>query len=261
MFPPWFATGQQHFRKNDNTKDNTPIIRISHTDRAVEGQLVTLDASRSLDPDGEPIKFSWKKISPDDLDVHISNGNSPIASFIAPPVKIDVSVSIEHLTIDENGNKDTALIHITISKKQIEVKKDQIDKPKIKSQELTSIKREPNPQTRSEPEQPQLSNQLSKSPNIVDKKIKVNAGKDIEVANGTLVKLRGSISSNSDSKQIKLSWTQKKGPHVDLSSNVVLNPTFRAPDVQQDERIQFEFGDSDQNGHTVSDSIDVFVHA
>ena len=48
LVSPWFATGQQHFRKNDNTKDNTPIIRISHTDRAVEGQLVTLDASRKL---------------------------------------------------------------------------------------------------------------------------------------------------------------------------------------------------------------------
>ena len=68
---------------------------------------------------------------------------------------------------------------MTISKKQIEVKKDQIDKPKIKSQRI-KFKREPNPQTRSEPRAAQLSESKSKSPNIVDKKIKVNAGKDIE---------------------------------------------------------------------------------
>ena len=48
LVSPWSATGQQDFHKNDNTKDNTPIIRISHTNRAVEGQLVTLDASKSL---------------------------------------------------------------------------------------------------------------------------------------------------------------------------------------------------------------------
>ena len=92
----------------------------------------------------------------------------------------------------------------------------------------------------SDSKQAGLNDNPSKSRSVADNKIEVNAGKNLEVASGTVVTLHGKILTNVDSKQIKIAWTQKKGPSIHLSSNDILDPHFIAPHVEKNEKIVFE---------------------
>jgi hypothetical protein len=268
-----FALGD--LSTNNTKSNNAPHILILHNDRAFAGQLITLDASKSFDPDRDPIKFSWKKISPDGFDIKLLNHDSAVASFVAPPVKTKVTVLFELSISDSNGNTNTDQFPIIISKNTVEnkkqeqqvkgestsvMKKDQADKPKTKSPVLSSIDRKPVSKNQPDSKQDQLIENSSKSPILGNNnKIKVNAGKNAKVASGNIVTLHGMIVSNADSKQIKLSWTQKKGPLIQLSSNHVLDPIFIAPNVKKNERIELELVASDQNGVLDSDSMNVIV--
>ena len=71
--------------------------------------------------------------------------------------------------------------------------------------------------------------------------------------------MHGTILSNLDSKQIKLSWTQKKGPLIQLSSSHVLDPHFVAPNVKQRERVEMMLVASDQNGILDSDNLNIVI--
>ena len=48
--------------RNKSKSNNAPHIVLSHKDRASGDELVTLDASKSFDPDGDRIKFELEKI-------------------------------------------------------------------------------------------------------------------------------------------------------------------------------------------------------
>ena len=259
-----------------NKNSNGPVIVISHNVQAIEGQLVPLDASKSFDPDGDPLKFSWEKISPDDTKVNLLDDRSPVASFVVPPLKSKVVILFEVSIFDGDGNTDTDQIHVIASnkvdsdKKQAQLirgesepvnKKDQADKERTKSSVLSSTDGKLKSQGRTDSKQASLSEHSRRSPSFADNKIKVNAGDDMEVAGGTIVKLNGKLLPKFDSKQIKLSWTQKKGPRIELSSSDVLNPLFITPNVQRNERIQFELHASDQNGLVDNDFMNVIVLA
>ena len=61
LIPLFHASGLD---TNDTKNNQPPVILLSHNVRAIEGQLVSLDASKSFDPDGDPLRFNWEKISP-----------------------------------------------------------------------------------------------------------------------------------------------------------------------------------------------------
>lgn len=276
LIPLSHASGLGDLNSDVTKNNNGPVIVISHNVRAIEGQLVPLDASKSFDPDGDPLKFSWEKISPDDTKVNLLDDKSPVASFLVPPLKSKVVILFEVSIFDGNGNTDTDQIHVIASnkvdsdKKQAQLirgesepvnKKDQADKERTKSSVLSSTDGKLKSQGRSDSKQASLSEHSRRSPSFADNTIKVNAGDDMEVAGGTIVKLNGKLLLQPYSNQIKLSWTQKKGPRLQLSSNDVLDPLFIAPQVEKNERIEFELHASDQNGFTDSDNMKVIVLA
>ena len=250
----------EDFYRNYTKSNNPPHILISHKNNAFEGQLVTLDASRSFDPDRDPIQFTWKKLSPVELNVELLNDNSAIASFIVPPVKTETVVLFELSVNDGNGNTDNDQFRVTISKNIAEnqkqdqpvkgeperiKQKDQADEPKSKLLSLSPKDGKPEDNNNnmkegkakstisSDSKQAGLNDNPSKSRSVSDNKIEVNAGKNLEVASGTVVTLHGTILTNVDSKQIKIAWTQKKGPSIHLSSNDILDPHFIAPHVEK----------------------------
>jgi hypothetical protein len=67
--------------------------------------------------------------------------------------------------------------------------------------------------------------------------------------------------TNVDSKQIKIAWTQKKGPSIHLSSNEILDPLFIAPHVEKNEKVVFELDAFDKNGLVDSDHINAIILA
>ena len=200
------------------------------------------------------------------------NDQSAVASFIAPTVKSNFRVLFGLTISDGNGNTDSEQFNIIISnntavnKKQDHqvnelpasvIKKDQAEKSKTKLLNLSSIDRRPDSKTLPYDNQAQLVKNQVKSPSLGNNKVKVNAGKDIRVASGAITTLHGTILSDLDSKQIKLTWTQKKGPLIQLSSSHVLDPVFIAPNVKGNERIELDLVASDQNGILDSDIMNV----
>jgi len=256
---------------NDTKNNQPPVILLSHNVRAIEGQLVTLDASKSFDPDGDPLRFSWEKISPDGTNVNFMDDKSPVASFVVPPLEKKVVILFEVSIFDGNGNTDYDQIQVIASNKEdpasklaqsIKSEHDPVDEKKRADKGMTKSSSEtklnsPGPFNS---KQSKLS-KYSRSTSFADNKFKVNAGPDTEVAGGTIVKLNGKLISKPDSGKIELLWTQNKGPHLQLSSNDVLDPLFIAPHVEKNERIQFELEASDQNGVIDTDNMNVIVLA
>ena len=257
-----------NFTRNEIKKNDAPVIVTLHKVRAIRGQLVTLDASKSYDPDRDPIKFSWKKISADNFNIDLMNDRSSIASFVAPPFKSHKTMVFRLSVVDVNGNIDSDQVQVILSKKtgkdkqegqtlkakpKLNNKEDKIDKSQSKLLGLSSMNKDQNTQTESE-----LSDQSRKDSRAGDK-IKVNAGSDTEAFGGEIVTLSGKISSNLNSNQIKMSWKQTKGFHVQLSSNHIFNPLFIAPNVKKSEKIEFELYASDQHGVVASDSVTIVV--
>jgi len=263
-----------NFNGNEAKKNDAPVIVTLHKVRAIAGQLVTLDASKSFDPDRDPIKFSWKKISADNFNIDLMNDRSSTASFVAPPIKSQTTMVFRLSVVDVNGNTDSDQIQVILSKKtekdkqegqilkgkpKLNDKEDKIDKSQSKLLGLSSMNKNQNTQTQTELKQGSLSDQSRKDSRVVGNQIKVNAGSDTEAFGGEIVTLSGKISSNLDSNQIKLSWKQTKGLHVQLSSNHIFDPMFIAPDVKKSQKIEFELYASDQHGVVASDRVTIVV--
>ena len=231
--------------------------------------------AKVLDPDRDPIKFNWKKISADNLNIDLMNDRSSIASFVAPPIKSQTTMVFRLSVVDVNGNTDSDQIQVIVSKKtgkdkqegqtlmgkpKLNNKEDNIDKSQGKLLGLSSVNKNQNTLTKSELKQGSLSDQSRKDSRVAGNQIKVNAGSDTEAFGGEIVTLGGKISTDLNSNQIKLSWKQTKGPTVHLSSNHIFNPLFVAPNVKKSEKIEFKLYASDQNGVVASDSVTIVVN-
>ncbi len=162
-----------NFNGNEPKKNDAPVIVTLHKVRAIVGQLVTLDASKSFDPDRDPIKFSWKKISADNSNIDLMNDRSSTASFVAPPIKSQTPMVFRLSVVDANGNTDSDQIQVILSKKTEKDKQegqilkgkpeeDKIDKSQSKLSGLSSMNKNQNTQTESELKQGSLSDQSRK---------------------------------------------------------------------------------------------------
>ena len=250
------------FALDNFNKNDAPVIVTLHKVRAIEGQQVTLDASKTFDPDRDPIKFSWKKISADNFNIDLMNDRSSLASFVAPSLKSQTTMVFRLLVVDANGNTDSDQIQVILSKKTEKdnhgkFNEEKVDKSQRKLVGLSS--KNQNTQTQTELKQGSLSDQSRKDSRVVGNQIKVNAGIDTEAFGGEIVTLSGKIFSNLDSNQIKLSWKQTKGLHVQLSSNHILDPKFITPDVKKRQKIEFVLYASDQHGVVASDRLTIVV--
>ena len=66
----------------DAAENRPPIARIASELNVKAGSLVVLDGLRSSDPDGDPLRYSWKQIR--GHRVTLSNVNEAKATFVAP---------------------------------------------------------------------------------------------------------------------------------------------------------------------------------
>lgn len=85
-----------------------------------------------------------------------------------------------------------------------------------------------------------------------------NAGTDQTVKSGDTVTLDGSASYDPDFGIPLYSWRQTEGPSMDFSSTAV-QPSFKAPGVDEQTVLTFELTVTDNSGKTSSDTVDVTV--
>ena len=65
------------------------------------GSLVVLDGLRSSDPDGDPLRYSWKQIR--GHRVPLTNVNEAKATFVAPPLSEPKSFQFALTVTDMEG--------------------------------------------------------------------------------------------------------------------------------------------------------------
>ncbi|WP_194755409.1 S8 family serine peptidase [Aliidiomarina indica] len=77
------------------------------------GTTVTLDASRSTDPDGDALTFSWTQVS--GPTVTLNNAGSAVASFNAPRFNQDTSLGFR-VSVSDGEYTDTAVVNVQVRK-------------------------------------------------------------------------------------------------------------------------------------------------
>ena len=91
---------------------NSPVAYAGE-DRDVKiGQRVTLNGSKSYDPNGSISSYEWKQLS--GPIVLIDNSKSVSASFIAPDVNITTKLSFQLTVIDNHGESGSDQVNIRI---------------------------------------------------------------------------------------------------------------------------------------------------
>ncbi len=113
----WFVDDVRIYQCNTTPVVNrNPIIR-GLSDRVVnQGDLITLDASTSSDPDNQPITFSWTQNAGVNV-LNLSSLTAPQISFVIPADNANI---VFQLTVsDNNGGTATKTVTLTVNQNPV----------------------------------------------------------------------------------------------------------------------------------------------
>jgi hypothetical protein len=97
---------------NATTRNRAPIADAGADRTVTSGTSVTLDATGSSDPDGDPIQYDWLQV--DGPAVSLAGGDTATPSFTAPVVTSTTTLTFEVLVRDGAGNSDTDTVTVTV---------------------------------------------------------------------------------------------------------------------------------------------------
>jgi len=91
-----------------------PLV-VAGPDRFAEaGDLITLDGSATVDPEGDAITFGWTQL--DGAPVALSDQDAAVTTFVAPEVDQDALLRFELTATDDLGASAAATVTITVRK-------------------------------------------------------------------------------------------------------------------------------------------------
>jgi len=236
-------------------KLTSPPIANAGIHQAVNaGTVVTLDGTRSKDPEGKSLKYSWIQTG-GNPSVTINGVNTSTPTFTAPKMSEDTTYEFKLTVTNESGVSSYDAVKVTV-------------KP-IPHPNQLPIAGVGTDQTGKKKEQSWISSKIlvpiivviavlvigtifimsppsSPPPEINDLPL-ANAGLDQTVSPGDIVTLDGGKSSDSDGDITSYSWEQIAGPKVLLNNADTANPSFRAPNVT-DTKLTFALTTKDNKG-------------
>jgi hypothetical protein len=236
-----------------NLEENeSPILVVTKTIRAMEGENVVLDGGKSYDIEGDSLSFFWKQLTPANLKVVLSKSTSAISSFTAPNVERDTRLLFQLVLNDGHGNTQNQNVAVIITNND--------DKNKSPRHTAENTKNHIGINNGN------VNLVHNKDAVITDgftkhneHSLKVQAGEDLKVVSGKKVSLKvKAISQNSD--DIKIIWSQIGGPKIQLSSKYVLDPFFIAPDVVKSQIVRLKIEVTNDFGNSASDTTNIKIN-
>ncbi|PTL84442.1 myxosortase-dependent M36 family metallopeptidase [Vitiosangium sp. GDMCC 1.1324] len=92
--------------------NEAPVARAGEDQSVIEGSPVTLSGSGSTDPEHKPLFYVWSQV--EGPRVTLTTDDSPIATFTAPAVDTDTSLTFQLRVTDVRGESsvDTVTVHV-----------------------------------------------------------------------------------------------------------------------------------------------------
>ena len=208
---------------NVNVKhQNRPPTADANLDQVViEGAHVVLDGSKSFDPDGDALAYSWVQV--DGPPVRLSNPNAARPEFDAPFIDAGGSDTSRVLTFSLTVTDVPAAAECGVaghSSDLVRVTVENVNHPPV-----------------------------------------ARAGSPLVVSEGSIVRLNGSASSDPDGDALRYAWTQTAGNPVALLESNTAYPIFLAPwrMSQLQVVLTFQLTVSDRYGGSSSGTVNVTV--
>jgi predicted secreted protein len=101
--------------KNSVVVGNTPSANAGTDQTVNEGSSVTLNASGSNDADNDIVSYSWTQIGGSPSVTLSKSPSSPVATFTAPDITSQTTLTFRVTVGDSEGNEDTDDVQVTIN--------------------------------------------------------------------------------------------------------------------------------------------------
>ena len=99
--------------KQESNKNTIPVANAGSNQKVHQSEHVTLDGTKSYDPSGNPLKFSWLQLTGGPV-VALSNENSTNAMFVAPSVTQTTSLIFQLIVNDDQAYSKPSYVTITV---------------------------------------------------------------------------------------------------------------------------------------------------